>query len=135
MPLAFGLRVFAELCHEARELLVSLRELLTAVLRELDSLLHEARELVYIGAFALDAADDLVETACSFLIGQVFFSSYVYVLVPRDGGGGYVRLRHPEWHTLALAGGVLLATGVDAEEDEEQEREAPQRGAPVAEEG
>jgi len=68
VPLAFGLRVFAELCHEARELLVGLRELLTAVLRELDSLLHEARELVYIGAFALDAADDLVETACSFLI-------------------------------------------------------------------
>ena len=43
------------------------------MLRELDSLLHEARELVYIGALALDAADDLVETACSFLIGQVFF--------------------------------------------------------------
>ena len=34
-----------------------------------------------------------------------------------------------------LVAGVLLATGVDAEEDEEEEGEAPERRAPVTEEG
>lgn len=36
---------------------------------------------------------------------------------------------------MCLVAGVLLATGVDAEEDEEEEGEAPERGAPVTEEG
>ena len=34
-----------------------------------------------------------------------------------------------------LVAGVLLATGIDAEEDEEEEGEAPERRAPVTEEG
>lgn len=36
---------------------------------------------------------------------------------------------------VCLVAGVLLATGVNAEEDEEKEGEAPERGAPVTEEG
>jgi hypothetical protein len=36
---------------------------------------------------------------------------------------------------VCLVAGVLLATGVDAEEDEEEEGEAPERRAPVTEEG
>lgn len=34
-----------------------------------------------------------------------------------------------------LVAGVLLATSVDAEEDKEEEGEAPERGASVTEEG
>ena len=36
---------------------------------------------------------------------------------------------------VCLVAGVLLATGVDAEENEEEEGEAPERRAPVTEEG